>query len=366
MKRPQLFRTCLIALLGLIVAVPGCSSIETTSQLPELSPAQTEGYRSVWDDFRNGFTADSPDAKWFYFAAGPYVGDDGVPTTSRSGLRVVSSGTNPTTGQPAFVRTLGQEGSPSNPGLPAGLDHVKWLAFMNHQASSGYPGFDAAEGQELTCETTLSGQSFGTSGHPFGKAVKNPNDDLRLGAVAMNTIDFDTFMVFDFFLTNERIYAFYERLPFARERYGNYAAFSFEIPVAKRKPNDTHNLKIAYDKAAGTVRWLVDDVEVYRVSNIGHLIDRRLMTLDHGGTEETVIPNQLDCGMGMFTLLDGYLPSKKALVRLSTAPDFYFDTPRGEPTPQTFVDETSQDSSRLFGQGAELRMRQYVVSSRSR
>ena len=316
----------------------------------------------VWDDFQNGFTVNAPDAKWFYFAAGPYVGDDGIVTTSPAGLRVVSSGTNPTTGRPAFVRTLGQE--QDNGGLPGGLDHVKWLAYMNHLSSYGYPGFDAPTSGELACETWVSGRSYGVGEHPFGDAVANPNDDLRLGSVAMNSIDFDTFMVFDFFLTNRSIYAFYERLPFGRGTYGNYAAFSFQIPVGSRRPGDTHNLKIAYNKSAGTVRWLVNGREVYRVSDIGRLIDRKYMTIDHGGDIPTapVVPNQLNCGMGMFTLLDAHKPSDQALVRLSSAPDFYFDPKRGAPRPQTFLDNLSLETNRLFGQGAELSMVKYQVS----
>lgn len=318
------------------------------------------GTTVLWDDFQNGFTVNTEEAKWFYFAAGPYVGNDGIVTTSTEGLRVVSSGINPTTGQPAFVRTLGQE--EVNGGLAGGLDHVKWLAYMNHLSSGGYPGFDAPSTGELVCETWISGRSYGVGEHPFGDAVVNPNDDLRLGSIAMNTIDFDTFMVFDFFLTNRGIYAFYERLPFGRGTHGDYAAFSFQIPVGSRRPDDSHHLKIAYDKSAGTVRWLVNNKEVYRVSNIGYRIDRKFMTIDHGGREVAVSPNQLNCGMGMFTLLDGHKPSDRALVKLSTTPDFYFDPKQGEPIAQTFVDNASLDGNRLFGQGAELRITKYQVS----
>lgn len=331
-----------------------------------ISSAKDNGYRIVWDDFKNGFRAngplnDQPDAKWFYFSAGPiFTGNDGVESTLHNDLFVVSD--------PYFTSTLGQEGSADNPfGLPGGLDHVKWLVYMNHLSSSGVPGFDAMPGFELACESWISGRTFGTENHPFGDSVDNPNDDLRLGAPAMNAIDLESWMVFDFFLTNERIYAFYERLPFGRgAELGNYAAFSFMIPVSERNPNEMHHLKIAYDKSAGTVRWLVDDEEVYRVDQIGYLIDRQYMTIDHGGTEPAVpvSPNQLNCGMGTFTLLDGSLPSGEALVRLSTANNFYFDTNFGEPVPQTFVDENSFPGSRLFNQGVELQVSKYVIENR--
>ncbi|MDQ3973326.1 MAG: DUF6081 family protein [Actinomycetota bacterium] len=343
----------------LFVAV--CLSLATSYWGAGSAHARASGYRIVWDDFKAEFTVDAPDAKWFRFAAGPYVGDDGIVTTSPRGLHVVSSGTNPDTGQPAFVRTIGQE--QNNGGLPGGLDHVKWLVYMNHTASTGFPGFDALSGQELSCQATVSGGTFGAEGHPFGGAVTDPNDDLRLASVALNTIDFETFMVFDFFLTNERIYAFYERLPFGRTEDHRYAAFSFMIPVAERSPDEWHQLRIGYQPSVGTVRWFLDDEEVFRVDRIGHLIDRSFLTIDHGGQQESVAPRQLDCGMGMFSLLDGDLPSGAALVRLSSAPGFYFDPTTGEPAAQSFVDEHSVDASRLFGQGAEMRIKRYVVSS---
>ncbi|MFT3776177.1 MAG: DUF6081 family protein [Minicystis sp.] len=154
---------------------------------------------------------------------------------------------------------------------------------MNNQSSKGVVGFDAVPGQELACEARVSGQVFGTHGHPFGhQAVWDPDADPRLGAVATSAFDPETFMIFNFLLTNEVIYAFYEHPPFARDVYGNYAAFTYAIPVAMRCPYQEHDLKIAYDKAAGRVRWLVDGVEVYRVEAIGARIDRHFMLLESG------------------------------------------------------------------------------------
>ena len=330
-------------------------------------------FRTVWDDFQDGFSAvvtpGTAGARWFYFSAGPFVGDDGLVTTSNQGLRVIPKGTNPTTHQPAFTNTLGQEST--NGGLPGGLDHVKWLVYANNIASTTYPGFDAVPGQELACETRLSGRTFGAAAHPFGANVQNPNDDLRLSGVAINAIDFETFIVSDFFVTNERIYALYERLPFGRTSMGGtqgeYAAFTYTIPVATRSIGDQHHLKIAYDRQNGIMRWLVDGKEVMRVNRLGFRIDRAHMVLDHGGTETLVRPRQLACGMGMFTLLDASRPgsANPGLVRPSTAPNFYFTPFIGQPTAQTFVDDASQPTNRLFGQGAELKVRGYVVSSRS-
>jgi hypothetical protein len=317
------------------------------------------GYKIVWDDFKNGFTVDSPTAKWFHFSAGPFIGDDGIVTTSNQGLSVVASGTNPTTGKPAFTKTVAQE--QENGGLPGGLDHVKWLVYANHMASSGYPGFDAVPGQVLTFETWIKGTSFGNEQQPFGAAVTDPNDDLRLATTAMNLIDFETLSVFDTFLTNKRIYAFYERLPFARTQDDNYAAYSFAIPIGNRTTGWQH-LATAYNRTAGTVTWYVDGVPAYTVSTIGHRIGRESMLLDHGGTEQTLSPRQLDAGMGMFTLLDAQ-QNGTGLVRLSSSPDFYYDPTVGAPTPEIFVDDLSLTQNRLFGEGASLQVKKYVISS---
>jgi len=319
-----------------------------------------------WDTFKSGFTVGAPgsSAKWFYFAAATFVGDDGIATTGPNGLSVRSSGI--VDGHPAFTKTVGQE---QVSGLPGGFDHVKWLVYMNHFASTGLPGFDALPRQQVVCQSTIGGRSFGNAQHPFGSAVTNPDDDPRLAAMAMNVIDFDSFMVFDMFFTNQGIYALYEHLPFARGSFGGpyneYAAFTYVIPIASRTPGDTHDLAVAYDKDAGIVRWLVDGKEKFRVDRIGFRIDRKFMLLDHGGVDTAFSPNQLDCGMGMFTLLDGHAPqgdaTGKGLVQLSTVPGFYFNPAVGAPTGETFVDPNSDASSRLWGEGAELSVRVATV-----
>lgn len=347
------FKSVLLAAVAAVALVPGASHA-----------ADPAPYRTVWDDFSHGFTVDSATAKWFYFGAGPYTGNDGVVTTDQNGLKVVSPGSNPHTGEPAFTLTLAPDSQ--NGGLPGGLDHVKWLAYANHSASSGYPGFDAVPGQVLSCEGWISGRTYGTQFQPFGSGVENANDDLRLAAFAQNQIDFETFMVFDFFVTNETVYAFYERLPFGRgpQLGENYAAFSFQIPVARRGINDTSHLKLSYDRAAGTVRWYVNSREVFKVDRIGYRIDRKYLTLDHGGVESVVSPRQLDCGMGTFTLLDAYRPTDIGLVKIGDGAIRYFNPDYGAPVLSPFVDPESKASNRLFGQGALLREKRVVVSSK--
>jgi len=107
--------------------------------------------------------------------------------------------------------------------------------------------------------------------------------------------------------------------------------------------------EVAYDRAAGTARWLINDTEVARVTKIGLPAPDATTIIDHGGTPEVVSPQQLNCGMAMFTLLDGGLaPSGTGLVSL--APPYRFPTGFAA-------------GPKLFGQGAELYVERFKVQS---
>jgi hypothetical protein len=97
------------------------------------------------------------------------------------------------------------------------------------------------------------------------------------------------------------------------------------------------------------VRWLVDDREVARVSTIGVPAAGATTIIEHGGTPQLATPRQLNCGMALFTLLDGGLPpAKTGLVSLE--PPYAFPTAfAGGPN--------------LFGQGAELRVERFEITS---
>ncbi|MDY7229322.1 DUF6081 family protein [Hyalangium rubrum] len=325
--------------------------------VPSAAPADEMSV--VWDNFANGFSVDTAGAKWTYFKAGGFTGNNGLTTPYAGGMYVRAPGTNPSTGKPAYTLSVAPEASS---GLPGGIDHVKWLAYMNTTSSWGFPGFNVGFREALECSTSLSAQTFGTEYHPFGGLVSNAQDDLRLAGVAMNTVDFESNMVFDFMLTNQRVYVIYERLPFGRTATNHYAAFTYAIPVKARTPSQTHQMTISYDRMARTVTWILDGVVVFTVTQPGYRIDRQWMVIDHGGTEQAVVMRQLNCGMGMFSLLDGSMNWGAGLVRLSSTPGFYFLPPVGTSSALSFADETSQHSSRLFGQGAAFTIGPYYVT----
>ena len=324
-----------------------------------LAAPKPSGTALLWDDFALPFSVGTPTSKWFYFQDGAFVANDGLTQSDMGtgGMAVWPPGWGTETGDPVFSLTV-----PPDSATPGQYDHVKWLAYMNHAASTGIAGFDATAGKELACEVAITGWTYGTHRSPFPQVVA-PLEDPRLASFAQNTIDFETGMVFDFFFTNKRIYVLYERLPFARTATNHYAAFTYMIPVGWRTSiYDWHNAKIAYNPTAGTVRWLLNGVEVFRVSQLGRRLDRQWMAIDHGGTEQTVAMRQLNCGMGLFTLLDASLGGSSGLVRLSGAPSFYFQTAMGEPNVTSFADEYSLPNSRLFQQGAQFQVRNYKVT----
>ncbi|MFI8102735.1 DUF6081 family protein [Streptomyces sp. NPDC086023] len=303
------------------------------------------------DDFTAGFANSGAGAKW----STPFT--DGVVTTSAAGLKVVPSGTDPATGQPAFQWTTGQQSA----GGMGTLDHIKWASMTTHTASTGLAGFDTPAAGTLSCATTLSATGTGMGAHPFGAAVSDAEADPRLGSGALLFTDPESNVVFDFFVTNKKIYAVYERL---RKPGTTYAAYSYAVPVASRTSTSTDTLKISVNRANASVTWTVNGANVLSVWGIGNRVpDRRYMTLDHGGTEETVRPRQLNCGLGTFTLLDGATGADgKGLVKIDSTVD-YFNPRQGAPAAQTFVDGAGLAGNRLWGQGVQLRVGSVEVTS---
>jgi hypothetical protein len=315
------------------------------------------------EDFSEGLAIGArPPARWCTVSAGPYTAADGIATISAAGLRVTSKRRNGYTGEPTFTSTV----APDPAGLPGTLDHVKWMAHTTQVASAGYPGFDASPGTVLSLRARVRGRTYGTRRHPFGPYVTEPQADPRLAAGAVNWRDAETGLIFGFFLTSRRLFAYYERLGAVRGVLGRYAAFSYLVPAAARAPGQWHDLVISYDRSAGVVRWRADGTQCLLVDRIGHhLASREHLVLDHGGTESLVSPGQLNCGMGLYTMLDATWPGAggDGLVRICAEPDYYYDPVRGEPHLQRFADPNSLLASRLFGQGAELAVARMTVST---
>lgn len=311
-------RVLLMSVIGAVTASPAAAGAAPPKVL-------------LNDDFKHGLDLTNT---WAILSLGSFSADDGIVSTGPQGLKVVSPGTNPATGQPAFTKTSAGD-----------FDHVKWMADTAHLSSNFVPGFDAEPGREVRCTMQARGQTFGTAAQPFGSAVTDPQSDLRLASFAMNTIDFETGMVFDVWETNTRIYPYYERLNLTGT--ATYEAFSSIFPGVKRNGED--KVTVAYDRAAGVVRWLVDGREAARVDRIGFPSPKATTIIDHAGTPQLAQPRQLNCGMALFTLMDaGLPPSGRGLIDLGAGYLF----------PTSFVGGPG-----LFGQGAQLEVRRFLIRS---
>jgi hypothetical protein len=294
-----------------------------------------EAFSSVLlaEDFEEGLDLTRT---WALTSIKSFIADDGLVSTSLNGLRVRASGTNPATGEPAFRLSGAGE-----------LDHLKWMADTRRVSANAHPGFDAVPGEVLSCTMWGSGQTFGTASHPFGAAVIDPQSDLRLASIAMNVIDYETGMVFDTWQTNTRIYPYYERLEMSGP--ATYQRFSSIFPGVARSPDGEDKLSLAYDRSAGVVRWIINDREAARLDRIGFPSADATMLIDRGGTPQPAAPRQLNCGMALFTLMDGgQPPSGAGLVSLGGSYEI----------PSRFVEGPT-----LFGQGAEMRVRKFEVRS---
>ena len=266
--------------------------------------------------------------RWQLMQAGDFAADDGVVDTSGPGLTVAPPARNPRTGEPSFTKS----GESFN-------GHLKWLAVTQES----FP----TEGGALRIEFRASARTFGNAEHPFGDDVEDPLTDFRLGAATLNVMDFQTGLIFDFWITQNAIYPFYERLRMPG-LHPDHEAFGSISSVIPRTPETEHTLAIVVDSAAGVTRWEVDGEVVAEVSPIGPSNPGWTAVLHHGGTPREASPAQLQIGLGLMTLLDAtFHQPDQGLVDLGT----------GYVPKRTF-----RGGPHLWGQGAELKVGRVVVT----
>ena len=163
-------------------------------------------------------------------------------------------------------------------------DNVKALVYSTADFSPGPRGL-------LTVEADMRVTTFDTVANPYGADA----GDARLGCGAFNTIDLQTSMVFDFFVSNSRIVPLYERLPFTLNKDNQYPLFTELIPIAApTAPGQWHRYAICYDRVNDRVSWYVD----------GAVVAERAMAGAPPGERGPIVKiNSLKIGGGLFTLL---------------------------------------------------------------
>lgn len=300
-----------------------------------------------FDNFSSGLSPENINSPYTI----AYDGDDGLASVSKYNMNVSS----------IFTKWN-----------PDGLDHIKYFALTKQYFTA------PNDGKELVTETVLSCFQILPDEIPFPYAppgsatgIADPEEDPRLCAAVFNNIDEETFLVADFFVTNKRVYALYERLPFGRGNGNlpsNYMAFTHLIPLSTRKPEDNIKLSIAYNKKLNYVRWIINDIEMFRVNRLGYPIGQEYRVIQHDGLPELVTPNGFKTGFGAFSLLDAYAPNNlqrwnnAGLVNLegeNKVNPMYTDQ-NGEPLPLEYIHPSSRDVQ-VFGQGVDMTLRYISV-----
>ena len=202
-------------------------------------------------------------------------------------------------------------------------NHVKALATTRRAFDVSARGF--------VVRAELSVETFGAGNNPHNL----PPGDPRLAAGALVLIDPTTGMVFDFFISNDRIAPLYERLPIARETLGDYPAYSRLLPAAPTSPGAWRSYETRYDRAADVVEWLVDGRLIGRQERAGSPI---------GGGAPVVKWNTMRVGVGLFTLLDDLCDDRERADDHAKIPGFI---------PDNLHDR--------FGQGARISVRNLSI-----
>ena len=227
-----------------------------------------------------------------FFSFGNFIGNNAGTLRTRSGDDCLSVIANPF----MFDRASGG-------GV---LDHVKTLLLSDPQSVGANDIYEA--------RTRLGGRIIQPSRLPSFVCDKN---DPRLGSIAMVVISSD-FLVLDFIITNDKIYALYERLPFGWAN-GPYSAFTSVHFLKRRRPKDIHDLKITVNRKTRKVTWSADGESV-SINNPGlqpgrsyngrtfnnHF--RNILILNPPGpvSMQTDLSNlsSFQVGFGLFTLMD--------------------------------------------------------------
>jgi hypothetical protein len=151
--------------------------------------------------------------------------------------------------------------------------------------------FDLDESRGFVVRVEMAVRTFGTEHNTFGLEPGDP----RLANGALVVIDPETGMVFDFFVSNDRIRPLYERLPSARKQLGPYPAYSILGEPVPTGMGEWHRYEIRYDRAEDHVEWRIDRKLVAAQARIG---------APNGMDGPIVKLRRPRIGGGLFTLLD--------------------------------------------------------------
>jgi hypothetical protein len=229
-------------------------------------------------------------------------------------------------------------------------DHPKVLMYISAvNKDTGFPGFKVPDEGEFYYGAKISVETFGTEKNPFNA----PASDFRLSSGGMVTIDFDTFMVYDFLITPTKAYVLYERLPFDRKVKDPVAFFTYVLPVCEIQQGAKHHYKLSYNRSKYQVHYYIDGKRVFAVNEFGRRLPKdyddflQFKDLPGSGNPDNlqlVISNQRLTGIGLFTMLDGRMRYGRELVNIH--------------------DPILEPSKKVFGQGGKIVVSDIVIGTR--
>jgi hypothetical protein len=288
-----------------VKALAESSSQSSNQSAPAPVIRPTPGVTLVYDDFSVGGW---PSPRWLKFRSAEY--DFWDPATV---VRAPGAPENTLTiDLPRFTT--------SHP------NHVKALMLST-------TAFDIEECRRFTVRVEMAVRTFGTEHNAFGLEPGDP----RLANGALVVIDTETGMVFDFFVSNDRIRPLYERLTFKRKELGPYPAYSIMGETVPTQMGDWHLYEIRYDRAGDRVEWWID----------GKLIAARGRIGAPDGMDGPIVKlRRPHIGGGLFTLLD----------------DLNNDRVTADDNPKTpgFIRSNWDDR---FGQGGQVSFRKFEIQA---
>lgn len=306
------------------------------------------------------------------------LGTDGTATQDSNGLLISS---NP------FTVTFGPDD-----GAAGRSDHQKWVQAMAPIATNPR-GLTIFEAEVAGLQAFNSTPSIPVELQP---RVRNINEDARLCHSEFFLFDPGVGMVYAFVITNDVLYGFHARLPFFRPPFvpgidpilGDYISHINMKPLLHRQGTPPlsvfHKLKFVYDGVQNQMHFVVDNKTRWTIINPGRMeIDQNRTQFEGGAEVREVSHLAISPGFGTFSLLDSSLANnygrdlfdpgnlaRSQLVQLMPA-NFYqqvypdlegvhgpIDVAPGD----TYAVTVDDSTKRLFGQGAELLVRNLRVT----
>ncbi len=242
-------------------------------------------------------------------------------------------------------------------------DHLKYLAVSNQS-------FPVPAVGSLTISARIQASTPGTQagrvvrgcyGGPFSyqnvsDACAQPWSAVALegqqAGVVLNMINFQTGQLFDWFVSENQVFALIERLPgnvTGAPNVGLDKAYTQIIKVANITPGKKYDVAIRYTRGPGVsrVEFFLDHVLFSSIDNVGVPLDKQgiLFTGIHPsyGAGEVLSLDSFVIGHGLFSLLDAFP------YQHPDRPDLSVSIPMSE---------------RLFGQGANGTFSDFEVSTR--